>query len=115
MNLDPGGTTASDIAWAEQEVTNSSALAHTLQFEVRGAPGDKIELRVGTATTGSQIVADVVFSVGYHTYTFTSTAANFFVQFRAKGTDQDKVVSIDNVALLDNAAVELVTPYATAD
>ena len=115
LSLIPGGATAADIGVAEQEVTNAAALDHTLQFQVIGMPSDSIELRIGTATGGTQIVDDVTFEVGYHTYTFTATAANFFLQFRCRGDIRNKTIQIDNVALLDNAAVEVMTPYAVAD
>ena len=115
MDMDPGASTASDIAWAEQQVTNTSAVEHVLKFRVRGSPGDKIELRVGTTSTGTELVNDVEFQTGYHAYAFTATAADFYVQFRALGTDQNKIVSIDDVSLIDNAPMELDAPYATAD
>ena len=109
LNLVSNGTTN---AHAEQTVTNSSALEHVLQFQVIGAPGDYVLFRVGTSSSGTQIVDDFIAEVGYHSYSFTATAANFFVQFI---NELGKTVQIDNVALLDNAPVELVTPYAEAD
>jgi hypothetical protein len=109
LSLVSNGTTT---ASAEQVVTNSSAIEHVIQFQVIGAPGDYAFFRVGTASTGTQIVNDFIAEVGYHCYSFTATAANFYVQFLS---EQAKTVQIDNVALLDNAPVELVTPYAEAD
>lgn len=101
-----------DIAWAEQQVTNALAVEHALKFRVIGAAGDQIQLRIGTASVGTQIVNDVSFSVGYHCYAFTATAADFYVQFKhAAG----KTIQIDDVSLIDNSAIELDTPYATAD
>ena len=114
LSLNPGGTAASDIANAEQQVTNSSALAHTIKFRVYGAPGDQIDMQVGTASAGTQILTPVKFKVGFHCYTFTSTAANFFVQFRSLGTYQNKVVGVDDISLIDNAAVEVDTPWSEA-
>ena len=109
LNLISNGTTNGH---AEQTVTNSSAIEHVLQFQVIGAPGDYVFFRVGTSSTGTQIVNDFIAEVGYHCYSFTATAANFYVQFI---NELGKTVQIDNVALLDNAPVELVTPYAEAD
>lgn len=101
-----------DVAWAEQEVTNALAVEHVLKFRVCGSPGDEIQLRIGTASVGTQIVNDVSFKVGYHCYAFTATAANFFLQFKhAAG----KTLQIDDVSLIDNSAVEVDTPYLTAD
>lgn len=100
------------VAWAEQVVTNALAVDHVLRFQVFGAAGDSIALRVGTTSTGTELVNDIVFAVGYHTYAFTATAANFYVQFR---NSIGKTLGIDGVSLIDNTAVELTTPYATAD
>jgi len=115
LTLGTNGTAANDIGWAEQVVTNSGTAQVVLKFQVIGAPSDKIELRIGTSSVGSQLVADVEFQVGYHCYAFTPTAANFYVQFRNLGGNADKDVQIDNVSLIDDAGVEIDTPYATAD
>ena len=109
LNLVSNGSTN---AHAEQTVTNSSAVEHVLQFQVLGAPGDYAFFRVGTSSSGTQLVNDFIAEVGYHCYSFTATAANFYVQFI---NELGKTVQIDNVALLDNAPVELNTPYAEAD
>ena len=114
LSLDPGGTAASDIASAEQQVTNASAVDHTIKFRVYGAPGNTVDMQVGTATGGTQILSPVKFDVGFHVYTFTATAADFFVQFRALGTYQNKIVGIDDVSLIDNAGIEIDTPWTEA-
>ena len=114
LSLDPGGTAASDIASAEQQVTNASALDHTIKFRVYGAPGDTVDLQVGTASGGTQILSPVQFQVGFHCKTFTTTAADFFVQFRSLGTYQNKIVGIDDVSLIDNSGIEIDTPWAEA-
>ncbi|MFB3149901.1 MAG: ubiquitin-activating E1 FCCH domain-containing protein [Alphaproteobacteria bacterium] len=126
-----GGTPAAKIAWnstlsamdldrsgggtahAEQQVTNTSSTLNVLKFRVLGAPGDKIKLRIGTSSTGTEIVNDVEFAVGYHAYSFTATGADFYIQFIYD--ENTKIVQIDDVSLIDNAALELQTPYATAD
>ncbi len=109
LNLVSNGTTN---AHAEQTVANSSAIEHVIQFQVLGAPGDYVLFRVGTSSSGIQIVNDFIAEVGYHCYSFTATAADFYVQFIS---ELGKTIQIDNVALLDNAPVELVTPYAEAN
>lgn len=109
MNLTSNGTTQ---ASAEQQVTNSSAVEHVLQFQVIGAPGDYAFFSVGTATGGVQLVDNFIAEVGYHCYSFTATAADFYVQF---SNELGKAVQVDNIALLDDAPVELNTPYAEAD
>ena len=85
MTITSNGTTNGE---AEQEITNSSAVEHVIQFEVIGAPGDYLIFSVGTSTGGTQIVDTFVAEVGYHGYSFTATAANFFIRFEnelAKG------------------------------
>src|SRR5690606_40259708 len=84
---------------------------HVISFEVIGAPGDKIEFQVGTTSGGSQILAAVEKEVGYHVVAFTPTASPFYVQFRNKGANADKNVQIDNVRILGDEQLEIVTPW----
>ena len=117
LSLVPGGTGATDIGWAEQDVAvgaSFQAVEHVLKFQVIGAPSDRVELRIGTASTGSQLIADRIFEVGYHTIAFTPGAATVYIQFRNRGNFRNKTVQIDNVSLIDAAAVELQTPYTEA-
>tara|TARA_R110002074_G_scaffold288822_5_gene460501 strand:- start:3025 stop:5511 length:2487 start_codon:yes stop_codon:yes gene_type:complete len=109
LNLISNGTTNGHT---QQTVTNSSAIEHVIQFQVIGAPGDYVLFSVGTSSLGIEIVNDFIAEVGYHCYSFTATAADFYVQFI---NELGKTIQIDNVALLDNVPVELVTPYAEAD
>jgi hypothetical protein len=103
---------AASVAWAEQDVTlTTTALEHVLRFRVLGAPGDAIELRIGTASTGSQVVADRSCAVGWHAFAFTPGASPIYIQFR---NTKAKTLQIDDVALIDNAPVELETIYAAA-
>ena len=116
LTLTPGGGTSSDIGWAEQQVTNTDAVEHILKFSVIGAPSDRVELRIGTASVGSELIADVTFEVGYHCYAFTATAADFFVQFRNLGSFRNKVVQIDDVSLIGSAgAAEVGTPWSESE
>ena len=108
LNLVSNGTNEAE---AEQQVTNSSAIEHVIQFDVIGAPGDYIFFSVGTATTGTQIVDGFIAEVGYHCFSFVATAADFFVRFH---NELGKTIQIDNIALLDNAPVEVRTPYLEA-
>ena len=111
LTLTPGGLGSTDIGWAEQVVTNTAAVEHVLKFRVVGAPSDRIQLRIGTASVGSELVSDVIFEVGYHCYAFTATAADFYVQFRNLGEFRNKDVQIDDVSLIGSAgAVEVDTP-----
>ena len=101
-------------AHAEQQVTNALAVAHSLRFRVRGTPhvDHFVRLRVGTSTKGTQIVDDVKFSVGWHVHTFTATAANFFVQFIFD--HDDNTWGVDDISITDDSAIEITTPYTTA-
>ncbi len=108
MSLVSNGTTN---AHAEQQVTNSSAIEHIIRFRVYGSPGDVVKLRIGTSSSGTQIVNDFEASVGFHTYAFTATAADFYVQFLHS---TGKTLGIDDVSLIDNSPVELTTPYTEA-
>ena len=115
MRLNPGGTASTDYARREQAVTVTNNDVCTLKFRTYGKAGDIIKVRVGTATGGTQIVNDVTFTTGYHLYTFTATATTIYIGFTAYGSDQNKIVEVDDVELLDNVPLELTTPYATAD
>lgn len=119
LSLVPGGATSADIGWAEQAVSVGAAFdtnEHVLKFRVLGAPGDKIELRIGTASVGSQVVNDVEFQVGYHCYPFTPGDGNntMYIQFRNRGDFRNKTVQIDDVSLIDNVGISIDTPYTEA-
>jgi len=116
LTLETNGTAADDIGWAEQDITTTATgTEHVLKFRVIGAPGDKIEFQVGTAASGAQTLAAVEKEVGYHCVAFTPTTSPFYIQFRNKGSNANKDVQIDDVSLVDNAGVEIDTPYAEAD
>lgn len=106
MTLDAAG---GGTAHAEQQVTNGLVAAHSLKFRVIGEPGFFLKLRVGTTSTGSELVTDRVCEAGYHVYTFTTTAADFYVQFLL---DDARIVQLDDVSLVDNAPIEVATSYA---
>jgi len=116
LSLVPGGATASDIGWAEQDITTTNTnQEHVLKFKVIGAPGDKIEFQVGTAASGAQTLAAVEKEVGYHCVAFTPTTSPFYIQFRNRGDFRNKTVQIDDVSLIDNAGVEVDTPFSEAN
>ena len=108
LSLVSNGTTN---AHAEQQVTNALAVEHVLKFRVFGAPGDKIKLRVGTTSTGTEIVDDIETPVGFHAYAFTATAADFYVQFLH---GNGKTLGVDDVSLIDDGPVEIDTPWTEA-
>ena len=102
-----------DIAWAEQDITTTNTGQETVvKFRVIGAAGDLVEFRIGNTSTGDQILEDVERKVGYHTVAFTPDASPFYIQFRNK---LNKTVYIDDVEIIDNAPLEISTPYLEAD
>lgn len=116
LTLETSGTASNDIGWAEQDVaTGSTGTEHVIKFRVIGDPGDKIEFQIGTATLGAQTLAVVEKEVGYHCVGFTPTTSPFYIQFRNLGSNADKDVQIDDVSIIDNAALNIDTPYAESD
>lgn len=110
MQLTGDGT---NYAWRQQTIGSiTNGLAYTVRFRVLGAPGDEALLRVGTSDGGTEIVNDRAFPVGYHCYTFTATATTIYLGFRF---GLAKSIKIDDVAFIDNAPIEIGTPYAEAD
>jgi len=117
LTLTPDGTAADDIGWAEQAVTVGAGFKdneHGLRFRCDGRPGDELEIRIGTTTTGAEIL-DTVRTPGEHLIAFTPGVTTFYVQFRAAGARQEKVLHIDDVDLLNDTPIELRTPYLQAD
>lgn len=124
LNLIPSGTAADDIGWAEQDVTvaaGDQAKEHVLTFRVVGAAADRVQVRIGTASGGSQILADRVCRTGWHAVAFTPGASPVYIQFRNQGSANNdflvlsKTIQIDDVALLDDAPLEIGAPWAQAD
>jgi hypothetical protein len=116
MNLVPGGATASDIGWAEQSITTTATdVEHVIKFRIVGDAGDRIEFQVGSSSTGEEIFSSVEREVGYHCIAFTPTASPFYIQFRNVGSNGNKTISIDDVSLIDNAPVEIDTPWGEDD
>ncbi len=116
LRLETNGTAGDDIGWAEQRiVTTQTGVVHALKFRVIGDPGDKIEFQVGTASKGAQTIGPLEREVGYHVVAFTPTTNPFYIQFRNLGANADKDVFIDDISLIDNAPVEVDSPFLEAD
>jgi hypothetical protein len=110
LSLVSNGTT---YAHAEQGVATSHASEeHVLAFRTFGAPGDEVLLRIGTSSTGGEIVNDVPFATGRHVFAFTPPASPFYVQFRHKTA---KALQLDDVSILPAGPLELATPFAAAE
>jgi len=111
--LQLNGTSAADNAVAEQEVIVPTAdinKEHSLRFRLVGNTNDNMTLRIGSSTQASDIVDNVEFQPGYHVYSFTP-GGNFFLQFRVH---ENQTVEIDDVSIIQDAALEIGTPYTTA-
>ena len=122
LNLIPGGALSTDIGWAEQAVTTTNTgQEHVIKFQVRGPmsggypAGDKIEFQVGTASLGAQTLAAVEKEIGFHCVAFTPTTSPFYIQFRNIGINANKTISIDTVSIIDNAPVEIDSPWPEAE
>ena len=116
LTLETNGTAADDIGWAEQDITTTNTgQEHVIKFRVVGDPGDKIEFQVGSTTSGAEILSAVERFTGYHCVAFTPDASPFYIQFRNLGSNADKDIQIDDVSIIDNAALEIDSPYAEAD
>ncbi len=82
---------------------------HILKFRVRVGT---LRVRVGTAAGGEQVLAPRTFGRGYHTTTFVpTTAVPIFIEFE---NNTAAIADLDNVSLLDNAPLELESPYSQA-
>lgn len=102
-----------DVAVAEQAVAiTSPGEEHLLAFRVVGQPGDVLHVRIGTASAGTDLVDDYRALPGWHLVTFTTNAANAYLQFR---NAQGKTIHLDDVALVGAGSVELPTPYGAED
>jgi len=112
-DLDLRGQGSGNEAIAQQDVTTTSTnVEHVLKFRVRGLQGDEVSVRVGSASGGSQFLAATTRKTGYHCIPFTPTSSPFYVQFV---NGMNKTVSIDDVSLIDNAPIEIGSPWPAAD
>lgn len=104
---------AGKVAWAEQDIaTGAVGTPHVVRFRIVGDPRDRVELRVGSGSTGDEILADALRGAGWHTVSFTPTASPFHLQFRNNG--QATTIAVDDVAILAGEPVEIATPYDEA-
>jgi len=122
FDTDLAGWTASNVTWnagaasfaaggtLTQAVTvTDPTVEHVLRFTLAGAPGDGVDLRVGTTPGGAEILGDTACRTGFHSRQFTPGAGNatFHVQFRHKtGTPR-----LETAAFLSAAPVEIASPY----
>lgn len=101
-----------ETAIATQSVTTTASIEHVLSYRIIGDTGDRVLVRIGTASGASDIINDFIALPGYHTTAFTTTATTVYIQFR---NARAKTTYVDDVEFLDNEPMELVTPYTTAE
>ena len=101
-----------ETAIATQSVTTTASVEHALSYRIIGDQGDRVLVRIGTASGASDIINDFSALPGYHTTAFTTTATTVYIQFR---NARAKTTYVDDVEFLDNEPMELVTPYATSE
>jgi hypothetical protein len=102
-----------ETAIAEQSVTTTATgTEHVIKVRVLGDPGDEIKMRIGETSGGVDVVDDRILAVGYHCVAFTPDASPVLLQFR---NETAKAIFVDDVSLIDNAALNIDTPYAEAD
>lgn len=113
LELDPGGTGASDIGWAEQDiVTANTGQEHVIKFRVRGRRLATLQFQVGSTSSGSEILSPVERGVGYHCVAFTPTSSPFYIQFRMLGEDHGNThMGVDDISIIDGAPLEIDTPW----
>ena len=109
MELDGGGS--GNQAQRNQAITigaGFTAALHVLRFRVQAVGAT---LNLGTTAGGGEIKADTAYGVGWHSVEFTPGATTFYIEFSSIALN----ATVDDVSLIDNAAVEIGSPYATAD
>lgn len=116
MDITAGATPASNYGAARQALTvagGDQAKRHVVLFRVFAAtPGKKVNVRVGTSIGGTELLTRTV-ETGYHSISFIPGTGTVHLEFRKD--DVAETVSIDDVIVLSNQALELGTPFASAD
>lgn len=105
------------IAWAGQSVAISvgnSTKEQVLRFRIEGFGGGVVGFQVGTTTIGDEVLEETDLGPGYHSIGFTPGATTFYVQFRNKNIPVRNMF-VDDVELIDNAPMELTSPYTSAE
>lgn len=105
------------VAWAEQAVTIGAGFTgatHVLKFRVVGDPDQFVSIQIGTSSGSTDILNSEDYGPGWHCREFTPGVTTFYVQFQYRG-DTGQVMSIDDISLIDNAPVEIGSPYPTAN
>ncbi len=113
LALELTGAGSGNEAIARQSPTlTTTAVEHVLRFRVLGAPGDIVTVRVGSTAGGSEYLSDFEAKTGWHSLAFTPAASPFHLEFENGAA---KAVSVDDISLIDNAPMEITSPWPEAD
>lgn len=111
--MDLRGAGAGNEAIATQSIAITEAdTDHSLRFRVIGSQNDRVIVRIGTVAGGFDVLAERELAPGWHVIPFQTGAATAFLQFQ---NNLAKTISIDDVAIIDNAAVEMGSPYLESE
>lgn len=112
LELNPDGNVT---AIARQQVTTTTTgVEHVLRFRADGDLGSSVLVYVGSSAGATDLFDQTRLGLGWHTIAFTPSASPFHVHFACDNALGEEV-RIDDVSLLDNVPLELVTGYAEAD
>ena len=118
MIFNTSGVGPSNKAHTEQAITTTkTGQVHVARFRTYGDPSQTLNVQVGSASEGTDVLSNYEVGIGYHLVEFTPTASPFYLQFFYAGR---QTVELDDVELLGSGAeaavpLELVTPYHADD
>lgn len=107
MNL--VGASGETAAARQAVTTTSTGTEHVVRFQVANGP---LSVRVGSTAGGEELMEDRACGEGWHTIAFTPSASPFYLEFRHETVFTR---AVDSIAVVSGAAVQITTPYATAD
>jgi len=109
MQLTGTGTNA---AIRTQQLTIAAAdqnVEHAINITIARGP---VTLRIGTTSGADDLLAETELGEGNHSLTFTPTGASAYVRFQSRLL---RLVWVDSVAIASAGAMEITTPWTTAD
>jgi hypothetical protein len=110
--MDITSAAAGNEGRAYQAVTigaSFQANLHVLKFRVFLG---ELKLRIGTTVGGEEILVATTMKKGWHCQEFTPNAGTIYIEFESAESTSS---SLDDVSLIDNAPVEIDSPYLEAD
>jgi hypothetical protein len=107
MNL--VSTNSSNYGWAEQSITTVDDSRYQINFTVTGG---SLNLLVGTATGGSDVLTSTSYAAGSHAVIFTADSTTTYIGFNHQA---GATVQLDTVIVKKNIPYEIATPYLEAD